>query len=76
METFEDLEWTQARITHSALQQIATETDKKLNGCETATRAGIKMNAPERRATVAVYSPPAERREESNMATSSVVLFA
>jgi len=65
-------QFTQARITHSALQAIASERDTYPIGREAINTAGQKIMAMISRATVVVYPVPVDFWE-SNIATSSVV---
>jgi hypothetical protein len=76
MERREDfVQLTQAKITHTALQAIASRRDKYPNGREMTNTAGLKMKATTNNATVVVYAVPVDFCR-SDISTSSVVLLA
>ena len=73
MESRDFLQVAQAKMRHSTLQAIASETDTYPNERETSNAAGMKMKATTRKATVVVYPVPVDFWCASTKATSSVV---
>jgi hypothetical protein len=74
MEICDDrFQFTQANMTQTTLQAIASETDTTPSGREMISTAGLKTKATRRNAIVVVYPVPVDFSDACNMQPPQVV---